>query len=379
MSKVIKNWELVEYSGKPGIYLLTIADKHTYVGSAVNLKCRLLRHRADLLRNNHDNQYLQRCFNKYGYESLKWSILEVCDSNIAYKELLVKEKYYIDSINSDLNLKRDPVTQQCCSTTSIVVYQFNLFGELIRKWDCMSEAARQLGIGNMSTIHVCCTNRERQRIGGGFLWDHSPIYTGKVTILYAFDLQGNYLGRFSDTVDVYKKLFSDKNRKSVLSCIKKKIDSGIPYLNVYLSTSKDFKIDSSYKPRYNDSELFKLLTTNPIVYHYDQNGVLLESKHLNDWPNVAYIRRKIYESEESELKPAKTYYSIRTDFIAQKYRNYNEKGIVAVNQSPTEELKFPSQKEASIALFGSEKDAKNIHKHIQRNTPFKGYMFKRDL
>ena len=100
--------------------------------------------------------------------------------------------------------------------------------------------------------------------------------------MYAFDLQGNYLGRFSDTVDVYKKLFSDKNRKSVLSCIKKKIDSGIPYLNVYLSTSKDFKIDSSYKPRYNDSELFKLLITNPIVYHYDQNGVLLESKHLND-------------------------------------------------------------------------------------------------
>ena len=92
-----------------------------------------MRHRADLLRNDHGNQYLQRCFNKYGYESLKWKVLELCDNSISYKDLLIKEKFYIDSIKSNLNLKRDPVTQQCCSTTSVAVYQFNLFGELIQK------------------------------------------------------------------------------------------------------------------------------------------------------------------------------------------------------------------------------------------------------
>ena len=379
MSKVIKNWELTEYAGKTGIYLLTIADNHTYVGSAVNLKCRLLRHRADLLRNDHNNQYLQRCFNKYGYESLKWKVLELCDSSISYKDLLIREKFYIDSIKSNLNLKRDPVTQQCCSTTSVAVYQFNLFGELIQKWNCISEAARQLGIKSSSTIHVCCTNRKRQKMSGGFLWDYGSEYTGELDILYAYDLKGNYLGRFANTVEVYKSLFSNKNRKSVLSCIKKKIDSGIPYFNIYLSTSKDFKIDPSYKPRYNESDLTKMLSHNPIVYRYDHNGILLEYKPLEEWESVGYVRRKIYQSEESIIKPSKTYYSVRKDFVAPKYKHYNEKNIIATNTSTGEILKFPSQKEASISLFGNTKDAKNIYKHLVRNTPFRGYLFNRDF
>ena len=100
--------------------------------------------------------------------------------------------------------------------------------------------------------------------------------------MYAYDLKGNYLGRFANTVEVYKNLFSSKNRKSVLSCIKKKIDSGTPYFNIYLSTFKDFKIDPQYKPRYNESDLAKTLSHNPIIYRYDHNGILLEYKPLDE-------------------------------------------------------------------------------------------------
>lgn len=53
-----------------GIYKLTIAN-HIYIGSSVNLYKRLLSHFNSLKSNNHDNEYLQRCVNKYGIENLK--------------------------------------------------------------------------------------------------------------------------------------------------------------------------------------------------------------------------------------------------------------------------------------------------------------------
>ena len=250
MPKVIKNWNLSEFSLKKGIYRLCITDKHSYVGSAVNLRIRVLRHRTDLIRGDHDNQIMQRSFNKYGYDALGWEILEVCDINISYNDLLKREKYYIDLYNPDMNIKRDPVTQQCCPTTSSVVYQFDQFGKLIKKWNCMNEAARQLGADNCAAIRVCCINRKRQRIFKGYLWDYSPTYTGELYVLYVFDLLGNFLSKHCSTKDIYLKYFSNKKQKTVLSQLKKKIDSKIPYENIYISTDKNFKINENYKPRY---------------------------------------------------------------------------------------------------------------------------------
>lgn len=57
-------------TGTVGIYKLTIKS-HIYVGSSVDLRKRLNCHIRQLERGIHDNEYLQRCVNKYGLVNLK--------------------------------------------------------------------------------------------------------------------------------------------------------------------------------------------------------------------------------------------------------------------------------------------------------------------
>lgn len=57
---------------------------------------------------------------------------------------------------------------------SIPIVQLTKDGEFIKQWDCTSEAARELGINNIST---CCMGR--QKSAGGFKWMHLSDYQKK--------------------------------------------------------------------------------------------------------------------------------------------------------------------------------------------------------
>ena len=85
-----------------GIYrIFNIINNKTYVGSSINLESIKYKHFWMLLRNSHDNNYLQKSFNKYGEESFLFEILEECD----YSELINKENFYINKYKSnDLTL-----------------------------------------------------------------------------------------------------------------------------------------------------------------------------------------------------------------------------------------------------------------------------------
>jgi hypothetical protein len=50
-----------------------------------------------LSKNIHDNEYLQKSFNKYGIESFKFEILEECDQS----QLIDKENFYINKYKSN--------------------------------------------------------------------------------------------------------------------------------------------------------------------------------------------------------------------------------------------------------------------------------------
>lgn len=84
-----------------GIYKIenTINGKF-YIGSAVDLKEREYEHFRRLFKNNHCNILLQNSFNKYKKESFIFEILEFCDK----KDLILKEQYYIDSLNPIFNI-----------------------------------------------------------------------------------------------------------------------------------------------------------------------------------------------------------------------------------------------------------------------------------
>ncbi len=85
------------YSGKQarlaGIYAFynTINHKY-YIGSAYKFGNRRNHHLTDLRYQRHDNEHLQRAFDKYGEKAFIFIILEYCDINI----ILIREQFYLD-------------------------------------------------------------------------------------------------------------------------------------------------------------------------------------------------------------------------------------------------------------------------------------------
>jgi hypothetical protein len=55
----------------------------------------------------------------------------------------------------------------CTNATKKTVYQYSLDGTLVRAWESMSQAARELGLQTPNISH-CCAGRIRQT--GGYKW-----------------------------------------------------------------------------------------------------------------------------------------------------------------------------------------------------------------
>jgi group I intron endonuclease len=78
-----------------GIYQFkNIVTNTIYIGSAVNLRKRKLRHLIDLRRNRHHSIKFQRSYNKYGEDSFEYDVLEYVEID----SLILFEQKYLDSI-----------------------------------------------------------------------------------------------------------------------------------------------------------------------------------------------------------------------------------------------------------------------------------------
>ena len=90
-----------------GVYcIINIKNHKRYIGSSKNIKYRLQSHRSNLRHNNHENQYLQNAWNKYGEDNFDFYIIEKCEES----QLLDKEQNYISNIKPEYNL--NPITQK---------------------------------------------------------------------------------------------------------------------------------------------------------------------------------------------------------------------------------------------------------------------------
>lgn len=77
-----------------GIYqIVNLLNGKRYIGSAINLKRRKIEHSYRLKKQIHSNEILQRSYNKYGKENLKFEILLYCSKG----DLLFYEQRAIDS------------------------------------------------------------------------------------------------------------------------------------------------------------------------------------------------------------------------------------------------------------------------------------------
>ena len=63
-----------------GVYKITnLVNGKVYIGSSVNIKSRKWKHFYSLSHNKHQNQHLQRAYNKYGKENFSFEILKHID------------------------------------------------------------------------------------------------------------------------------------------------------------------------------------------------------------------------------------------------------------------------------------------------------------
>lgn len=80
-----------------GIYCIeNIVNNKRYIGQSIHIHRRWSEHKYELNNNIHDNDYLQKSWNKYGPDNFKFDIIELCDES----ELDNKECYYISLYNT---------------------------------------------------------------------------------------------------------------------------------------------------------------------------------------------------------------------------------------------------------------------------------------
>lgn len=162
-----------------GIYeIINIITERRYVGSAVNIEKRWMKHKNLLDCNNHHSLKLQNAWNKYGKDNFKFEILYECDKS----ELLFCEQNWLDFYGienlynicpiagSSLGRKHSDETKRKISEIQIgkktssftkrkiqlarngyPVIQIDMEGNVLGRYESVNEAARQTGI-NSSAI-----------------------------------------------------------------------------------------------------------------------------------------------------------------------------------------------------------------------------------
>jgi len=82
-----------------GIYIIeNIRDGKMYIGSSSHIPQRISSHKRSLRRGDHQNNHLQRAWNKYGKESFRFKIVERCP----VEKLIEQEQSWLDAGNGNL-------------------------------------------------------------------------------------------------------------------------------------------------------------------------------------------------------------------------------------------------------------------------------------
>lgn len=80
-----------------GVYaIINLVNQKIYIGSSKNIKKRKRDHFCRLRGDRHENDYLQKAFNRYGVDNFEFKILKLCKE----EDLLKWEQIYINNYNS---------------------------------------------------------------------------------------------------------------------------------------------------------------------------------------------------------------------------------------------------------------------------------------
>jgi len=85
-----------------GIYKITnLITSQIYIGSSVNVRRRMMKHRSTLKRGVHHSKRLQNSWNKYGESAFSFELLkDIPDKS----ELIKEEQVFIDTLRPEFNM-----------------------------------------------------------------------------------------------------------------------------------------------------------------------------------------------------------------------------------------------------------------------------------
>jgi group I intron endonuclease len=232
---------------KSGIYKITNnVNGKFYIGSAKSLSSRWRLHKSQLKNNKHHSIYLQRSFNKYGYSSFSFEIIECCE----IEDLIEREQFYLDSLKPQYNMAK--IAGNCLGVkhspesnykrgnynrgrygkdhnSSRPLYQYSLDGFLIKEWLSGKDVERDLDIF-VSNIQSDLT-KNKFTTNYNYIW--SKTFEGDIItpIVYRdrsstckkigmYDLDNNLVREFKSQTDAAKEFKIAQS--SIGSCLKGK-------------------------------------------------------------------------------------------------------------------------------------------------------------
>ena len=178
------------------------------------------------IRGERHNQHLRRSIKKFGFDAFK--VTEVFDVAETLDELNEKESYYIslfDSYKNGYNQSfggdsmsgyNRPVGRDCPNSKRVC--QISLDGELIKIWDCATDASDELSVDQASISMVC---NGKRKTAGGFVWVHEKDYDLSKNYSRTPQIKDRGKGTnpvllLSDNNDIIKEFYSINNASAEL-------------------------------------------------------------------------------------------------------------------------------------------------------------------
>lgn len=259
---------------KKGVYKIeNINSGKLYVGSTTrSFKDRVIEHNRDLCKNSHKNCYLQNSWNKYEKSDFLFSILECCENNI-----LEREQYYIDTLNSDYNINRN-ATNSVDFPPEVIKRRSKTLSETQKKGHDYYLKVKN-GVINIDQIPKKYIKMVNQHLNRKDPWNKGKTYEStdhlKVKKTYkseiqkkkdyekrsktnrertpaieVFDINMNYLNTWKSITDLYKYSLTEENNLPMVLRNKNGRNNLNPKILSPQNVGKALKNNTTYKGLY---------------------------------------------------------------------------------------------------------------------------------
>ena len=208
-----------------GIYVIrNLVNSKVYVGQSTNIYKRWIEHIYQIKNKTHSNKHLQNSFNKYGFNSFQFEIIEKTIDNLDNLEITYIKKF--NSLSEGYNLTSGGNNNDHYNKKIIA---YNLNGDLVRIFKSIKEASETLGISREHISEILNSKKYRKSLKGFMFKYYTSSYKNKIKPyknkralkIDCFDLNGNYIDTFK-SVHIAAKYFNIDNG-SISKCINGKV------------------------------------------------------------------------------------------------------------------------------------------------------------